>query len=148
MIVKIVSAGINSFKKIYRYDADEFLVGVDGGIYNIVEKGLKVDLAVGDFDSCNIEEVIMHCTKVKFFPKKKDKGDLELAIQEIIPMNARRIEIYNATGGRIDHFIAALNVAIKYSDYNVEIFDDRNYIRVISENTVLKKDKYKYYSFF
>ncbi|MCK9536207.1 MAG: thiamine diphosphokinase [Bacilli bacterium] len=148
MIIKIVSAGPNGFKKLYHPDADEFLVGVDGGIYNIVEKGLKVDLAVGDFDSCNIEEVIIHCSKVKFYPEKKDLSDLELAVQEVLPMKSDKIEIYNATGGRIDHFIAALNVIISYSDYNIEMFDERNHICIIRENTIFKKSKYKYCSFF
>lgn len=148
MIIKIVNAGVNCFKNMYRPDPDEFLVGVDGGIYNIIELGLGVDLAVGDFDSCNIEEVITHCSEVITYPKEKDYSDLELALQGVLQKGARRIEIYNATGGRLDHFIAALNLVIRFAHYNVEMFDERNHIYVIDKTTVIKKSHYKYCSFF
>lgn len=148
MIIKIVGAGTNDFKNLYRPDPGEFLVGVDGGIYSIIDKGLDVDLAIGDFDSCNINEVIAHCSRVITFPPKKDHSDLELAIREIASMRAKRIEIYNATGGRLDHFIAALNVLVCYAGYNIEMFDERNHIYILRDDTMLKKTKYKYYSFF
>jgi len=148
MIIKIVSAGSNGFKNIYQQDENEFLIGVDGGIYNILEMGLKVDLAIGDFDSCNIEEVIMHCSNIKTFSKEKDLSDLELAVLEAIPMKAKRIEIYNATGGRLDHFIAAVNIIILYSEHNIVMFDERNYFQIIKKDSIIKKDKYTYCSIF
>ena len=148
MIIKIVCAGANFFDSLYKPDEKEMLVGVDGGIYNIVKMGLEVDYGLGDFDSCNIEEVIMHCKRVKIFPKEKDLGDLELAIREINNINHDKIIIYNATGGRLDHFLATLNIIIKYADYNIEIVDKKNKIRIINQNTCFKKGKFKYLSIF
>ncbi|HHZ18147.1 MAG TPA: thiamine diphosphokinase [Acholeplasmataceae bacterium] len=148
MIIKIVCAGVSGFKNLYRPDPDEFLIGVDGGIYHIIEQGLNVDLAVGDFDSCDIAEVVWHCAKVKRYPADKDESDLELAVRDAVAMDAERIEIYDATGGRIDHFLAALNVIMAYSDYPIVMFDERNRVYVIKGEAVIKKEQYKYCSFF
>lgn len=148
MIIKIVCAGIEEFQKLYTETPDEMLVGVDGGIHEIVKLNKKVDLAVGDFDSCNIEEVVMHCNKIRVFPKDKDYGDLELAIMEVKDLDFEKIEIYNATGGRLDHYQAVLNVLAKYSDLNIELLDTRNRIRVIDKYYKIKKDDYKYVSLF
>lgn len=148
MIIKIVCAGNNDFKELYQPDEKELLVGVDGGIYEIVKMGKKVDLAVGDFDSCNIEEVVMHCDKIRAFPREKDYSDLELAIMEIKDYQFEKVIIYNATGGRLDHFQASLNILIKYSNLNIEIIDNRNLIKVINQTTTIAKSQYKYCSLF
>lgn len=148
MIIKIVCAGKNNFKELYQPDEKELLVGVDGGIYDIVKMDKKVDLAVGDFDSCNIEEVVMHCDKIRVFPREKDYSDLELAIMEIQDYQFEKIIIYNATGGRLDHFQATLNVLIKYANLNIEIIDNRNLIKVINQSTGVSKSQYKYCSLF
>ncbi|HHW99882.1 MAG TPA: thiamine diphosphokinase [Acholeplasmataceae bacterium] len=148
MIIKVVCSGFNEFKDLYKPDENEMLVGVDGGIYEILRLDKKIDLAVGDFDSCNIEEVVMHCNKIRVFPKEKDYGDLELAIMEIKDLDFERIEIYNATGGRLDHYQAILNVLAKYSDLNIWVINKQNRIRVISENFRVEKSDYDYVSFF
>ncbi|MCK9471092.1 MAG: thiamine diphosphokinase [Bacilli bacterium] len=148
MIIKIVCAGRDHFSKLYRPSEDEMLVGVDGGIYEIVKMDKKVDLAVGDFDSCNIEDVVMHCNKIRVFPKDKDFGDLELAIMEVKDLEFEKIEIYNATGGRLDHYQATINVLCKYPELNIEIINERNRIRVIDQNIRLEKRDYKYVSLF
>ncbi|HPN61456.1 MAG TPA: thiamine diphosphokinase [Bacilli bacterium] len=148
MIIKIVVVGENQFTRLYQPDADEMLVGVDGGINYIIQMGLTADLGIGDFDSCNIEEVVMACSKVKVFPKEKEKSDLELAILEVKDLHHEKIVIYNGTGGRLDHFIAILNVLIKYSEANIEVVDEHNLMRIISQPTKLVKRDYKYFSLF
>jgi len=124
------------------------LIGVDGGIHDIQRKGLVVDLGIGDFDSCYIEDVVNSCSKVKVYPKEKDFSDLELAIREVISVPHEKIVIYNATGGRLDHFYANLNILIKYYPYNLEIVDTANLIRIVSQPTKLEKTPYQYLSFF
>ena len=148
MIIKIVCAGVNEFSELYKESENEMLVGVDGGIYQIVNLGKKVDLAVGDFDSCNIEEVVMHCEKIRVFPKDKDYGDLELAIMEVKDLEFDKIEIYNATGGRLDHYQATINVLAKYNNLNIEVIDKRNRIRVIDSNINIDDNDFKYLSLF
>ncbi len=148
MIIKIVAAGDNLFSQLYSPDPEEMLVGVDGGINHIMQMGLTADLGIGDFDSCNIEEVVMACSKVKVFPKEKDKGDLELAIIEVKEIPHEKIIIYNGTGGRLDHFYAILNVLIKHYEAKIEVVDQNNLIYVIDKPTKLEKSHFKYFSFF
>ena len=52
-IVKVF-AGLYSYSKEHINDTD-YVIGVDKGAYELIENGVKVDLAVGDFDSINEE---------------------------------------------------------------------------------------------
>lgn len=148
MIIKIVCAGEEGFAKLYRKDVDEFLIGVDGGINSILRTGNIPDLALGDFDSIDIRKVSAKCHTLRIYPQAKDYGDLELAIQEIETWHAERISIYNATGGRIDHFLAAVNILIRYQHLPLEIIDLRNWICLIDDGYKPQKSEYRYCSFF
>ena len=112
MIAKLVCAGVDAFKEIYAPDENEILVGVDGGALKIIEAGYKPKIAIGDFDSGNLLLIARHAERMIIHPEKKDHGDLELAIQEIAPLEPEKILIYDSTGGRLDHFLAALNILI------------------------------------
>lgn len=149
MIIKIVCSGKNDFKELYTPSSEEMLVGVDGGIYEILSLNKKVDLAVGDFDSCNLEEVVMNCERIRIFPKEKDYGDLELALMEVKDIECERIEIYNATGHRLDHYHAAINILAKYANLNIWLIDKRNRIRILDRDYYkIEKSDYNYISFF
>ena len=147
MIVKIVCAGENHFKNLYKKDQEEYLIAVDGGLNTISEMNLVADLAIGDFDSCDINEY--NCYKEKItYNKIKDESDLELAVIHAFKLNFEKIVIYNATGNRLDHFYASILLLNKFSKKNIEIVNKNNKIKVINETTVFKKSEYKYISFF
>lgn len=147
MIVKIVCAGENHFKNLYKKDQEEYLIAVDGGLNTIYEMNLVADLAIGDFDSCDINEY--NCYKEKItYNKIKDESDLELAVIHAFKFNFEKIVIYNATGNRLDHFYASILLLNKFSKKNIEIVNNNNKIKVINETTVFKKSEYKYISFF
>jgi thiamine pyrophosphokinase len=148
MIIKIVCAGDEAFGKIYREEPDEFLLGVDGGIHSILRAGKIPDLALGDFDSVDIRSVSAFCHTIRIYPQMKDEGDLELAIREIADWPAERISIYNATGGRIDHFLAAINLLLRYSHLPLEIIDLRNRICLLDDGSIILPSSYRYCSFF
>lgn len=148
MIIKIVCAGNNDFKNLYEESAEEVLVGVDAGAMEIIKLNKQVDLAIGDFDSSNLEDIVMESKNIRVYPKEKDLGDLELAINEIKDIENERIEIYNATGGRLDHYQATINILAKFPDLNLELIDRKNRIRIINKSTKLEKGKYKYVSMF
>ena len=147
MIVKIVCAGENHFKNLYKKDQEEYLIAVDGGLNTISEMNLVADLAIGDFDSCDINKY--NCYKEKItYNKIKDESDLELAVIHAFKLNFEKIVIYNATGNRLDHFYASILLLNKFSKKNIEIVNNNNKIKVINETTVFKKSEYKYISFF
>ena len=87
---------------------DDYIICADGGFNIACEANLKVDLAVGDFDSIrgkvdkNIEQVVL--------PVEKDETDTMYAVNEGIRRGFNEFILFCATGGREDHSIANYNV--------------------------------------
>lgn len=148
MIIKVVAAGANDFQKMYRYDKGEFIVGVDAGLQVLLDMGIEADLAIGDFDS--LEKGKIKAREVHTFPSKKDKSDLALALDFLVKKDFERIEIYNATGLRLDHFLSAIFDLAHFADERIVIIDAHNGIFVAPNSIELhKKDVKEYYiSFF
>ena len=85
-------------------------VGVDGGCLKLLEQGLPLDIAVGDFDS--ISEVDFRKIQaqakqvVQSVPEKNDT-DLELALKTVFEdYPDAAVTVYGAFGGRLDHFLS------------------------------------------
>ena len=148
MIIKIVCAGDNHFPYLYKKEEDEFIIAVDGGLEYLAKEGIVSDIAIGDFDSCVLDNY-KDCYKEKItFNSRKDESDLELAIRYAIKKNSGKIIIYNATGKRLDHFYASILLLSNYNENNIELVDKSNRITVIKESKVFNKNSYKYISFF
>ncbi|HRT69572.1 MAG TPA: thiamine diphosphokinase [Bacilli bacterium] len=148
MIAKIVCAGFDSFKDIYQYDENEFIIAVDGGIIATSSQNIIAKVAIGDFDSSDIERYgFAYETKIAF-PQEKNASDLELAIEYVAEMDFSRIEIYNGSGNRLDHFLSIIRVMAKYSHLNIHLLDNSNDIFIAKGTVEFIKDQYKYISFF
>ncbi len=155
MIYKIVCAGVNTFKDVYKYDDEEVIIAVDGGFEIANKLNLKIDYFVGDFDSLskNEEKSIINI-KHEFHKSEKDETDFELALRYVLKQvtEADEIIVYNATGGRLDHYEGAIRLLKKYSKENIKIIDDRNEIFILdfekNKSFTFEKDSYKYVSFF
>ncbi len=150
MIYKLICAGDDCFQKLYKKDNNEIIIAVDGGYDILIKMNIKVDYYFGDYDSLNNNIVISnHILK---YNSVKDDSDFDLTIKylinEIKITKEDIIYIYNATGGRLDHYYAILNTIVRYNDYNIYLLNDRNKIFVINNNYEIKNDEYKYVSFF
>ena len=104
-----VAVVLNS--KINQKIEGDYIVGVDGGIAEILKQGKVPNLIVGDFDSFNEHDNI--CTDVEriTLPREKDLTDSRFAIQELI-LNRKfsEIDIYGIEGGRLDHVYENINL--------------------------------------
>ncbi|WP_197025071.1 thiamine diphosphokinase [Paucisalibacillus sp. EB02] len=81
-------------------------IGADKGALSVIEQEVKLDYAIGDFDSVNNEELEIikeHTKKFEQFEIEKDFTDLELALQRAISLNPSSIYFFGVTGGRLDH---------------------------------------------
>ena len=121
-------------------DLDEFKngqkslwIGVDRGTRYLLEEGIVPDIAIGDFDSITYHEFLMlkeTGSEVKKFHTEKDETDMELAIQKAYEYKPSIIKIFGATGGRLDHLIANINLLYQYLQNNdkvhTEIIDKQN----------------------
>lgn len=87
-------------------------VGVDAGCLFLLEQGLELSLAVGDFDSVEPEEfqrIQSTAHKLRTSAAEKNDTDLELAIKEVLERWPQaEILIFGAFGGRLDHHLASV----------------------------------------
>lgn len=87
------------------------IIGVDSGVDRAQEVGVKIDIAVGDFDSVTASGLVAAeragATLIRH-PAVKDRTDLELAIDVAVAREPDRIVFAAMSGGRSDHELAAL----------------------------------------
>lgn len=128
--------------------------GVDRGAFYLLDKGINPLLSCGDFDSINTEQRKEVEEKSKYFRVKdsEDLTDADFALENILELfdSIEEIDIYGATGRRLDHFfgnILLLNNE-KYNSVKVKIIDDNNIITIAhsGQNIFEKIEGYKYFS--
>ncbi len=130
-------------------------VGVDRGAFVLLQHGIVPNLALGDFDSVTSEELKIiqeQLSEITFFPSEKDETDLELAIDWAIDQKPRNIYIFGATGGRMDHFLANIQLLQKerilkgIGDINIYMLDEKNSLTVKTPGTyIIEGDSTKKY---
>ena len=128
--------------------------GVDRGALYLLDKGINPLLSCGDFDSINTEQRKEVEEKSKYFKVKssEDLTDAEFALEHILELfeEVEEIDIYGATGRRLDHFfgnILLLNNK-KYHHIKIRIIDDNNIITVAKKGLTIFEniEGYKYFS--
>ncbi|MCR5291946.1 MAG: thiamine diphosphokinase [Eubacterium sp.] len=155
MRIIMVAAGNADKNIINEYYTSEktYLVGIDGGTRFILDAGLVPDLFVGDMDSLVIsdeeKDILSAVECVKLVPEKDDT-DTEHAVRLILErLNARKTDeeiqiiILGATGTRLDHTFANINLLKLFDENGIDAFiqDGHNRIRVTGKNICLKKSE-------
>ena len=128
--------------------------GVDKGALCLLNNGVNPILSCGDFDSITLEQRKEVEEKSKYFKVKnsEDLTDAEFALEHILKLfeDIEEIDIYGATGRRLDHFfgnILLLNNK-KYHHIKIRIIDDNNIITVAKKGLTIFEniEGYKYFS--
>ena len=130
--------------------SSSFVVGVDKGAFIALKKGIKLDLAIGDFDSVNEEEFACLFGSVDNIVKLnpiKDVTDTYEAYKHVRDYDEIVI-LGGIQGRRIEHFLALVNLVKE--DSKVKILDNNSYIYSLKGPSTykIKKSEYKYISFF
>ncbi|MCK1226506.1 thiamine diphosphokinase [Streptococcus uberis] len=88
----------------------DYYVGIDRGSLFLIENGLPLELAIGDFDSVseeelsNIKERAKECIQA---PVEKDDTDTELALKTVFErFPDAQVTLFAAFGGRLDHMMS------------------------------------------
>lgn len=138
----VASSPHDVFEQIYKPGKNDLIVGVDGGCKAI--KSYQIDIAFGDFDSL---QGPVNAKRVFHYPRQKKETDLELAI-ESLKDEVDEIIIYNATGGRLDHFMANLRLLERFNNIEITLIDELNEISLLKDGVyIINKDtEYKYFS--
>jgi thiamine pyrophosphokinase len=138
-----------NFKSLYFEEANEFLVGIDSGLEYLLDINKQIDLAVGDFDSINVDvfnKIKDKCKNIIHLEKDKNMTDIAYALDYIYNnMDYDDIEVYGGISGRIDHLLANLNLICKY-DFSLR--DDHHYIFMLKKGKHEINNFKKYVSFF
>ena len=103
---------------------DVVFIGADKGAVYLLNEGIIPNVAVGDFDSLSTEEfsdLSERVASVKVASVDKDETDADLAISESLNFSPQQIVLTGVTGGRLDHFISALNSVYRFQVDNPEI---------------------------
>lgn len=131
-------------------------VGVDRGVCKLISVGIKPEFAFGDFDSVTMAELKIieaNVSSINKFASEKNETDLEIALRWAINYGAKRIRIFGATGGRLDHLIANVFLLLLPNSSNltsdIEIIDKNNiaYLKRPGSYPIFFDENKKYVSF-
>lgn len=158
MIIHILGGGpIDLLPNFQLFREKEVIwVGVDRGVHTLFTMGLQPMIAFGDFDSVSEKEFLFiknSLTELKVFKPEKDETDMEHALNWAIDQKPEMIRIFGATGGRLDHMFAniqlLINPSMQQRDIQLEIIDHKNIIQLKAPGTypVHKIKNKKYISF-
>lgn len=113
-LVGAVDFNVEDFLARYNAGEFDFVIAVDAGFAHLEAAGVRPDMAVGDFDSLGY---VPKCRRVSRHPVKKDKSDMELAMDKAVDWGHDELVIYGALGGRLDHTIANLQLFARFSEH-------------------------------
>lgn len=131
-------------------------IGVDRGALHLIEQNITPHTIVGDFDSvtahefARISEAVDH---VETFQAEKNETDTDLALQRALQYKPTQIWLTGVTGGRLDHYEAALRsiytLQKQYPFIMFKIINAQNEIRFLLPGMhPLHKSDYPFLSFF
>ncbi|MEH7251265.1 thiamine diphosphokinase [Neobacillus niacini] len=134
----------------------EIWVGVDRGVYTLIQKKITPMIAFGDFDSVTEEELTIieeHVMEMKRFKPEKNETDMELALNWAVEQKPELIRIFGATGGRLDHLLANVQLMFKplveAANVNIFLIDKQNILSLKGPGSykINKRLDKKYISF-
>lgn len=150
--VIIVSGGDWADEYLDHIQPGDLLIGADRGALMLIERGLRPDIAVGDFDSVSAldAERIRDCSgRVDSCdPVDKNYTDTDLAFELALNERPSEIVILGATGGRMDHTLANVQLLIRALHHQVacSIRDRNNYIQLTGSRLVVEDRGFTYVS--
>ncbi|WP_108669740.1 thiamine diphosphokinase [Peribacillus acanthi] len=139
-------------------ELNPFWIGVDKGLNVLKQKGIHANAAFGDFDSiteAERKEIDEDQPNITLYPSEKDETDLQLALEWAINQKPNKIYILGATGGRLDHFMGAVQLLIRddvlsITDTEIFLVDKNNHItaKLAGQYTLSEDSTLRYISFF
>lgn len=151
----IITGGLieADFARSYLKDKSfDMVIAADKGVETARLLNVPINYILGDFDSLEpsiLDEVKSRLANnesdlvLKEFPPEKDYTDTHLAIVTAIESGATSVTIIGATGTRLDHVMANVNLLSICLSHQIEakIIDSHNQIYVIDADRHLDKDE-------
>lgn len=117
MIINILAGGPEELLPDFTDYTEEnaIWVGVDRGVFHLLNRKIIPEIAFGDFDSVSSEElefIERQVSKMKRYKPEKDETDMELALNWALAQKPTIIRLFGATGGRLDHLFANVHLLL------------------------------------
>lgn len=121
----------------------DMIIAADGGLRHVFGLGLRPNIVVGDLDSAANELVQLAQSRgaeIVEHPARKDKTDLELALEAAIDRGATDVVILGALGGRLDHALANILLlsTTTVSRLHVRIVEASTELIVVNDSTTIE----------
>ncbi|MDY0075502.1 MAG: thiamine diphosphokinase [Acholeplasmataceae bacterium] len=118
-------------KKIFSFEDSDVVIAVDQAVLALYKQRIKIDLAVGDFDSLTNQGMLTNLHVIRLNPIK-DVTDTYQALLEASKMNPDQMIMIGGIGGeRIEHFMIH---TMFFDDFpNLKMIDDNTTIQMLSE---------------
>lgn len=132
-------------------DIEADYIGADAGALWLAKKGIRMRLAVGDFDSVAEEDMALirqYAEEVIRLNPIKNDSDSESALRHAIGMGYDRVWLACRMGGRMDHTWVNFRLALMFPEQAV-LYDCQNRIMAYGKGRhIIPKDGYAYFSVF
>lgn len=142
-ICYIVGAGECKKLDFTKKDGD-IVIAADGGYKYLQRAGIKPDIVIGDFDSLGKAPEGEKIIRLK---PEKDVTDTYASVSEGIKCGYSRFNIYGASGGRIEHTLANIQLIASLAEKNMQasIFDGSTVITAVTAKTLRFDSAYNGY---
>lgn len=140
--VVVVAGGHSSPGDMPALPSGAHVIAADAGVDRGLALGLRIDRAIGDFDSVStvgLAAAEAAGATVERHPAAKDATDLELALDAAIALEPARILVVGSAGGRLDHLLGSILLLAddRYAAATVDASLDGNRIAVIRGSRTL-----------
>ncbi|BAP85576.1 thiamine pyrophosphokinase [Paucilactobacillus hokkaidonensis JCM 18461] len=132
-------------------------IGIDRGAKRLLKLGIIPVVAAGDFDSIDAEELTnlqSRVSDIRQYPPEKDLTDTQIGVSIALDdFDASKIDVYGATGGRLDHLLANLFLVLdekfRPNASKIRLIDQQNTVNFYlpGEYEIVKEPDKKYLAF-
>lgn len=148
----IVAAGqICDYERVKAFlQKDDFFIFCDAGLSHAGGLGVKPDVVVGDFDSCepgDLEWWKERCEIIQL-PREKDDTDTMFAVKLAVERGYCDFVLLGAMGGRFDHALGNISILLYLNGLGKKavLIDDYSLMQIAGKEPLLIEDSCSYFS--
>ena len=126
----------------------DLVIAADSGYKTAARLDVKVQIALGDFDSFPLEDVDRDVERITV-PAEKDFTDTQMAVDLALSRGADFLFIIGGLSGRLDHTLSNLGILedLEKRDVRAVLCDGINRVRLIrSTGELIPRSGYTYFS--
>ncbi len=129
---------------------DDFFIFCDGGLTHAEGLCVEPDVIVGDFDSCDSEDLARwkdSCETVRL-PREKDDTDTLFAVKLALEKGFDDFLLLGAMGGRFDHALGNISILLYLHGLGKKavLVDDYSQMQIVGKEPFYIEDTCSYFS--